>query len=52
MFFALVFIGVIALGIQAIIGLGFFISCIAEREAPDAHRRDKGGVTGHVGKID
>ena len=32
MFFTLVFIGAIALGIQAVIGLGFFVSCIVERE--------------------
>ncbi|MEJ2157712.1 MAG: reductive dehalogenase [Desulfobacteraceae bacterium] len=32
MFFSLVLIGAIALGIQAIIGLGFFATCIAERE--------------------
>jgi hypothetical protein len=32
MLFALVLIGAIALGIQAIIGLAFFVSCIAERE--------------------
>ncbi len=32
MLFTLVLIGAVALGVQAIIGLGFFASCIAERE--------------------